>query len=122
MPLAQDYFILSDSQFTTTAFTKQLFVSDVEKVFTWKDNDTREIKIQTDVVDAITRLKHLRELYLVGSTWVNRWIAKRFAKECTKLKLIDLTSAGMVKRSIWAVRDTPSKVAQIIAKEGIAKD
>ncbi|KAL7275134.1 hypothetical protein RUND412_001953 [Rhizina undulata] len=119
VPLAADYRVLRGNKdgFTPTAFTGLLFVSDVPKSFTWKEGDTESLNAATDLTNAITELKCLRSLKLVGGLWVTLDAARKLVNGCPRLQELDFTECGMCKRSPWAVQGTKEGLRAIIEEK-----
>lgn len=125
VPLAADYSVLrtNTSSYTPVAFTGLLFVSDVPKSFTWKEGDTKPLQPDTDLVNAIVKLKCLTKLKIKGGLWVSRDVATRLVEECKELEKVDFRECGMHKVSRWAVKGLRNEVKGILQadREGLLR-
>ncbi|RPB02389.1 hypothetical protein L873DRAFT_1834216 [Choiromyces venosus 120613-1] len=119
VPLAPDYSVrwTKNSTYKPVAFTGLLFVSDVPKSFTWKEDDTKPLHASIDLVEAILSLKNLEKLKIKGGLWVTRDVAKRIVEKCEKLEKIDFRECGMYKDNSWAVKGQKEKVKEVILEE-----
>ncbi|KAG0642641.1 hypothetical protein HOY80DRAFT_900679 [Tuber brumale] len=117
--LAPDYSVrwTKTSTYKPVAFTGLLFVSDVPKSFTWKEDDTKPLHASVDLVEAILGLKCLEKLKIKGGLWVTRDVAKRMVEKSERLEKVDFRGCGMHKDICWAVKGQKDKVKAVIEVE-----
>ncbi|CUS12518.1 unnamed protein product [Tuber aestivum] len=117
--LAPDYSVrwTNTSTYRPVAFTGLLFVSDVPKSFTWKEEDTEPLHASVDLVEAILSLKCLERLGIKGGLWVTRDVARRLVEGPEKLEKVDFRECGMHKDICWAVEGRKDKVREAIGGE-----
>lgn len=113
IPLTADYYVdCNKYKAEASAFTNLLFVSDVPKSQTWKEEEIREVKPEVHVVDALRRLPCLTEVGLECAVWLNREAAGRLV-EMKSLRSIDLRGAGMERELEWAIRGSAQDLREI---------
>lgn len=106
LPLAADYRVLSRTAFQPTAFTGELFVSDVPKLYNWSDSETKSVNVGKDLIDAILALTELEVLRLRKLVWVSKQIADRICRDAASkncLSVVDLRECGMTRDVSWAI-------------------
>ena len=117
--LAPDYSVrwTKTSIYKPVAFTGLLFVSDVPKSFTWKEDDTKPLHASVDLVEAILSLRCLERLKIKGGLWVSRDVARRMVEKSEGLAKVDFRECGMYKDNCWAVEGQKDKIKELIEEE-----
>ncbi|KAK9468996.1 hypothetical protein V1512DRAFT_258383 [Lipomyces arxii] len=105
LPMAADYFVTS-RKYKPTAFTSLLFVSDVPKSYTWRENETVQVHAARELVSALLDLRELRSLKLRNLVWINKDVIKRIVgheRVKTTLEFVDFRECGMTRGKAWAL-------------------
>lgn len=115
LPLADDYYIIKQMK-------KTVFVSDVSRSNTWKDDEVKRVTTN-DVIDCLIKLENLSALRLRRVTWITQKILTRFLTESysvcnNRLEELDLRGAGMVREAPWAVKGTPKELKKRVIGMG----
>jgi len=86
-----------------TAFTNELFISDVPKSHTWRGAEFRTLKYE-EFVDALCCLPDLESLALRRAVWLKRVFAEEIVRRAggeQGLRRVNFTACGMTPRSSW---------------------
>jgi hypothetical protein len=106
-------FIVRHIEHPPTTWTGMIYVSDIQRSWTWEPQELVPI-YNMYIVDQLRKLKQLETFIAYNFISLSTIMAQNLVESCPQLKWVDFRKSGMTLEQPWKIKGSRGQVATIL--------